>query len=116
MLQEASAHGEGYMSDSQAATELLLRLNHARQTLDFVKRQMASYARLDKAHMSIMQVRAGGGSGAAARLLCALCAGTGPVVRNGQRWMHGGRALCARPTLQLGRWLAVVVWGGEEST
>jgi hypothetical protein len=34
-----AAAGAGFMSERQAAVELFLRLNHARQTVDFVKRQ-----------------------------------------------------------------------------
>ena len=37
-LASTSAAG-GYMSERQAAVELFFRLNHARQTVDFVKRQ-----------------------------------------------------------------------------
>ncbi len=34
-----AAAGAGFMSERQAAVELFLRLNHARQIVDFVKRQ-----------------------------------------------------------------------------
>jgi len=36
--------------------QLFWRLNHARQTVDFVRRQTNSYARLDKAVMTIPEV------------------------------------------------------------
>lgn len=36
--------------------QLFWRLNHARQTVDFVRRQTNSYARLDKAIMTIPEV------------------------------------------------------------
>eukprot|EP00798_Chlamydomonas_sp_ICE-L_P014293 gene14293-20270_t len=45
--------GSYHLNTSQAAVELFLRLNHARQTLDFVKRQASSFAMLDKSHLSI---------------------------------------------------------------
>ncbi|KAK9811675.1 hypothetical protein WJX72_008154 [[Myrmecia] bisecta] len=44
-----------FMSEGQAAVELFFRLNHARQTVDYVKRQAAQYSRLDKASMGIWE-------------------------------------------------------------
>lgn len=35
-----------FMSEGQAAVELFFRLNHARQTVDFVKRQVGSQGSL----------------------------------------------------------------------
>lgn len=36
--------------------QLFWRLNHARQTVDFVKRQRAAFGRLDKARMTVFEV------------------------------------------------------------
>jgi inositol oxygenase len=44
-----------YLSEGTAAAELFLRLNHARQTVSFVKKQAASYCKLDKAEMDVWQ-------------------------------------------------------------
>lgn len=43
------------MSDGQAAMELFWRLNHARQTVDFVRRQICAFGKLDKAVMGPME-------------------------------------------------------------
>lgn len=44
-----------HLTNSQAAVELFLRLNHARQTLEFVKRQTTAFAALDKAELSMWE-------------------------------------------------------------
>ena len=44
------------LSDGQAAVQLFWRLNHARQTVDFVRRQRAVFSRLDKLRLTIPQV------------------------------------------------------------
>ncbi|MEW5299234.1 MAG: hypothetical protein WDW36_002269 [Sanguina aurantia] len=41
------------MSSSEADVELFLRLNHARQTMDFVNSQSASFAQLNRARMTV---------------------------------------------------------------
>ncbi len=43
------------MSPGQAAVQLFWRLNHARQTVDFVRRQIARFGKLDRAAMSVME-------------------------------------------------------------
>ena len=43
------------MSPGQAAVQLFWRLNHARQTVDFVRRQIARFSKLDRAAMSVME-------------------------------------------------------------
>ena len=35
-------HSSVYVSEGQAAVELFYRLNHARQTMDYVRRQVSS--------------------------------------------------------------------------
>ncbi|GIL87510.1 hypothetical protein Vretimale_1606 [Volvox reticuliferus] len=44
-----------HLTNSHAAVELFLRLNHARQTMDFVKRQTQLFANLDKANMTVWE-------------------------------------------------------------
>ncbi|GLI70033.1 hypothetical protein VaNZ11_014770 [Volvox africanus] len=44
-----------HLTNSHAAVELFLRLNHARQTMDFVKRQTQLFANLDKAKMTMWE-------------------------------------------------------------
>ncbi len=44
-----------HLTSGQAAVELFLRLNHARQTLDFVKRQASVFGTLDRAKMDVWQ-------------------------------------------------------------
>ncbi|GIL44031.1 hypothetical protein Vafri_1604 [Volvox africanus] len=44
-----------HLTNSHAAVELFLRLNHARQTMDFVKRQTQLFANLDKASMTMWE-------------------------------------------------------------
>ncbi|GFR39908.1 hypothetical protein Agub_g413 [Astrephomene gubernaculifera] len=44
-----------HLTNSHAAVELFLRLNHARQTVDFAKRQAQMFGRLDKAEMSVWE-------------------------------------------------------------
>lgn len=44
-----------HLTSGHAACELFLRLNHARQTLDFAKRQASLFAELDKGEMGIWQ-------------------------------------------------------------
>lgn len=46
--------GQGQMTNA-ASIELFLRLKHARQTLDFARRQASMFSRLDKARMTIWQ-------------------------------------------------------------
>lgn len=45
--------GGSHLSEGHAAEELFYRLNHARQTLDFVKRQASAFSNLNKAKMSV---------------------------------------------------------------
>jgi inositol oxygenase len=45
--------GGSHLSEGHAAEELFYRLNHARQTLDFVKRQASTFSNLNKAKMSV---------------------------------------------------------------
>ncbi|GLC39446.1 hypothetical protein PLESTB_001349600 [Pleodorina starrii] len=47
--------GSYHLTNSHAAVELFLRLNHARQTMDFVKRQTQLFAGLDKAQLSVWE-------------------------------------------------------------
>lgn len=49
----ARARSSYHLTNGQAAVELFLRLNHARQTVDFVKRELDSHAQLNKACMSL---------------------------------------------------------------
>ncbi|KXZ45324.1 hypothetical protein GPECTOR_56g421 [Gonium pectorale] len=44
-----------HLTNGHAAVELFLRLNHARQTMDFVKRQTQLFAGLDKVHMGVWE-------------------------------------------------------------
>ncbi|BDA44886.1 probable inositol oxygenase 1 at C-terminar half [Coccomyxa sp. Obi] len=48
-------HSSSCISEGQAAVELFFRLNHARQTVDYVRRQAARYAQLDRAEMGIWE-------------------------------------------------------------
>lgn len=41
------------LNESQAAYELFLRLNHARQTVDYVKRQLSQFSQLNKGQMGV---------------------------------------------------------------
>lgn len=50
---QGEPHHHHHLTDGPAAMELFLRLNHARQTVDFVKRQAAQFSHLDKAHMTV---------------------------------------------------------------
>ena len=43
------------MSDGQAAVDLFWRLNHARQTVDFVRRQIGAFGKLDKAVLAPLE-------------------------------------------------------------
>lgn len=45
----------GYLAESHAAQELFYRLNHARQTVEFVKRQAVSYGKLNRMEMTIWE-------------------------------------------------------------
>ena len=52
--------GEGKwasLSDSQASVELFYRLRNCRQTVDFARGKCSAFARLDKAQLTIPQVR-----------------------------------------------------------
>jgi inositol oxygenase len=51
-------HKWACMSDGQAAVQLFHRLNHARQTVDFVRRQRAAFTRLNKARMTVFEALA----------------------------------------------------------
>lgn len=44
-----------HINSGQAAVELFLRLNHARQSLDFSRRQVAMFAELDHAQLTIWE-------------------------------------------------------------
>ena len=44
-----------HLSEGHAAEELFYRLNHARQTVDFVKRQAHSFSALNKADMDVWE-------------------------------------------------------------
>eukprot|EP00891_Asterochloris_glomerata_P008150 jgi/Astpho2/8150/Aster-03082 len=44
-----------FLSERQASVELFYRLNHARQTVDFVKRQAAAFSQLDKGRWTIWE-------------------------------------------------------------
>lgn len=50
-----SYNGTTHLSHGHAAEELFYRLNHARQTLDFVKRQAGLFGALDKCTMGIWE-------------------------------------------------------------
>ncbi len=50
-----SRRQQSYLEHGSAAQELFLRLNRARQTLDFTKRQAAVFAELDQAELSIWE-------------------------------------------------------------
>lgn len=52
---EAGAASVGHLTEGHAAEELFYRLNHARQTVDFVKRQAASFSGLTRARMDVWQ-------------------------------------------------------------
>lgn len=54
-LQNGGMQKWNSMSDGQAAVELFWRLNHARQTVDFVRRQIGAFSKLDKATMNPME-------------------------------------------------------------
>lgn len=43
----------GHLAEGHAAQELFYRLNHARQTVDFVRRQTISYGRLNRGEMGV---------------------------------------------------------------
>nr|UAD82037.1 myo-inositol oxygenase [Trebouxia lynnae] len=43
------------LSEQQASTEMTFRLNHARQTVEFVQRQAASFGQLNKAKLGIWE-------------------------------------------------------------
>ncbi|KAG2487522.1 hypothetical protein HYH03_013803 [Edaphochlamys debaryana] len=47
--------GSYHLTNSHAAVELFLRLNHARQTMDFVKRQTQLFGAMDKAQMGVWE-------------------------------------------------------------
>ncbi|KAK9831931.1 hypothetical protein WJX81_000298 [Elliptochloris bilobata] len=51
----ATSAGGGFMSERQAAVELFFRLNHARQTVDFVKRQAALSVPLRRAKLGVWE-------------------------------------------------------------
>jgi hypothetical protein len=44
-----------HLSEGHAAEELFYRLNHARQTVDFVKRQAQAFSALDKAALGVWE-------------------------------------------------------------
>lgn len=48
-------HAGSELSEQQAQTEMAFRLNHARQTVEYVQRQAASFARLDKGKLGIWE-------------------------------------------------------------
>ncbi|CAL5229986.1 g13419 [Coccomyxa viridis] len=48
-------HSSVYVSEGQAAVELFFRLNHARQTMDYVRHQAATYAKLERRVMSVWE-------------------------------------------------------------
>lgn len=66
-LQAAELHGvqgggsgEGKwasLSDSQASVELFYRVRNCRQTVDFARGKRSAFARLDKARLTVPQVR-----------------------------------------------------------
>lgn len=47
--------GAAQFEESHAAQELFYRLNHARQTVDFVKRQAAAFSQLNRASMGVWE-------------------------------------------------------------
>lgn len=51
----ADALAESHLSESYAAEELFYRLNHARQTVDFVKLKAATYSSLDRLQATVWE-------------------------------------------------------------
>jgi inositol oxygenase len=49
------APSSGHLGQGSAAVELFYRLNHARQTVDYVKRQAAQFAPLNRASMDVWE-------------------------------------------------------------
>lgn len=49
------APSSGHLGQGSAAVELFYRLNHARQTVDYVKRQAAAFAPLNRATMGVWE-------------------------------------------------------------
>jgi inositol oxygenase len=45
----------GHLSEGHAAEELFYRLNHARQTFDYVKRQATAFSQLNRAEMDVWE-------------------------------------------------------------
>lgn len=51
----AVGRSTGHLADGHAAEELFYRLNHARQTVDYVKRQAATFSTLQKGAMDVWE-------------------------------------------------------------